>query len=216
MFDDSRKSFENFIGFGNEDGDVLFLGMEEGLLGTFTSGRAAMPLTFPRTADLRADYSPDSSRYYFWRLPKSQRTWRAMSHLMLRRQGIDDPTADQLYRYQAEQLGRVNGETLLSELIPRTAGAMDDEYIREVLPHRMRVLRDVIGTLNFEVVVAHGEESDWSAYKEIFGIKHWAQSGDFAYANVNNQRIVLAPHLGSAIFDTASQLNHFGDVALAG
>lgn len=216
MFDDSRKSFENFIGFGNEDGDVLFLGMEEGLLGTLTSGCGAPPVSFPRTANLRADYSPDSSRYYFWRLPKSQRTWRAMSHLMLRRQGIDDPTADQLYRYQSEQLGRIDGETLLSELLPKPTQAMDEEYIREILPNRVRVLRDVIGNSRFEVVVAYGQQSDWSTYKSVFGIKRWTENGDFAFANVNNQRIVLAPHLGSAIFDTASQLNHFSDVALAG
>jgi hypothetical protein len=216
MFDDSWKSFENFIGFGNEDGDVLFLGTEEGLLGTFTSGRAATPISIPRTADLRADYSPDASRYFFWRLPKSQRTWRAMSHLMLRRQGIDDPTADQLHRYQAEQLGRMDGETLLSELLPKLSPAMDEAHLREMQSHHVRLLRDVIGNSKFEIVVAHGQERDWAAYKDVFGIKRWTERGDFAFANVNDQRIVLAPHLGSAIFDTASQLDYFSDVALAG
>ncbi|HTV74129.1 MAG TPA: hypothetical protein VME66_10520 [Candidatus Acidoferrales bacterium] len=211
---DSGKSFEDFIGFGNEEGDVLFLGMEEGLLGTFTAAHPAARSEFPRTADLRADYSPDASRFYFWRLPKSQRTWRAMSHLMLRRQGIDDPTDDQLYRYQSEQLGRVDGETLLSELLPKANRSMDEAYIREVLPHRVRLLRDVIGNSGFEVVVAHGRDSDWSTYKDIFGIRHWREQGDFAYANVNGQRIVLAPHLGSALFDTTAQLNRLSEVAL--
>jgi hypothetical protein len=215
MFDLSGKSFENFIGFGNEDGQVLFLGMEEGLVGTL-SADTARTHDLPRTADLRADFSPDASRYYFWRLPKSQRTWRAMSHLMLRRQGVDDPTADQVHRYQTEQLGRTDGETLLSELLPRANQSVDAEYMREMLPHRMRLMREVIGNLAFEVVVAHGRESDWSTYKDVFGIRHWRERGDFAYANVNGQRIVLAPHLGSALFDTSSQLDRLSEVALAG
>jgi hypothetical protein len=216
MFDGSWKSFENFIGFGNEDGNVLFLGTEEGLLETLVSGNAATPVRIPRTADLRADYSPDASRYFFWRLPKSQRTWRAMSHLMLRRQGIDDPTADQLYSYQAEQLGRVDGETLLSELLPKWTQTLDEARVREMQAHHVRLLRDVIGNSKFEIVVAHGQESDWAAYKDVFGIKRWTERGEFAFANVNDQRIVLAPHLGSAIFDTSLQLDRFSDVALAG
>jgi hypothetical protein len=216
MFDDSWKSYENFIGFGNEDGNVLFLGAEEGLLGTFRSGNAAAPIRIPRTADLRADYSPDASRYFFWRLPKSQRTWRAMSHLMLRRQGIDDPTDDQLYCYQAEQLGRVDGETLLSELLPKWTQSLDEAYVREIQAHHVRLLRDIIGNSKFEIVVAHGQESDWAAYKDVFGIKRWTERGEFAVANVNDQRIVLAPHLGSAIFDTSLQLDRFSDLALAG
>jgi len=114
------ERIENFVGFGNQKPRVLFLGMEEGLA---------------RDADLLADLRLRSGydsymdlaeaqtqlggpAKYFGDFPKTQRTWRPMCHLMLRRAGVLHPTLTQRLRYQADALGRKNSESLLVELLP--------------------------------------------------------------------------------------------------
>lgn len=114
------ERIENFIGFGRPGAPVVFLGMEEGLR---------------RDADLLADiqarstYKPymdlgeaqtqlDGPGAYFGPTPITQNTWRPMCHLMLRRAGNRHPTLEQRRRYQADLLGRRNGDSLLTELLP--------------------------------------------------------------------------------------------------
>jgi hypothetical protein len=80
-----------------------------------------------------------------------------MSDLMLRRGGNATPDGNDRRRYRALQLGRSGGDTLLTELLPYPhPKASDwlyarfgkfctrDDYKREMIPHRSRLLRGVL------------------------------------------------------------------------
>jgi len=223
------ERIENFVGFGNQKPRVLFLGMEEGLA---------------RDADLLADLRL-RSRYdsymdlaeaqtqlggpakYFGTFPKTQRTWRPMCHLMLRRAGVLHPTLTQRLRYQADALGRKNSESLLVELLPYphpdSGRWLYDKFERfktraayetAILPQRMRLLRDIITEHPPEIIVAYGK-GNWGLYKQLINIASWTADAPFEFTDAGGTRVVLVPHLAKKHFGTDKQLDAFADIALA-
>ncbi len=222
------ERIENFVGFGRTDAPVVFLGMEEGLR---------------RDADLRLDLRERSSyeQYmdlakaqrrlggpssYFGPTPITQRTWRPMCHLMLRRDGVQQPTPEQRRRYQADTLGRSKGDSLLTELLPYPHSdtsqwlyapfgryATRADYESALMPRRISLLRKSFSSKPPELIVAHGK-SNWSNYKRIFEGIIWRSHASFEYANWGNSRVVLAHQLAGREFNTEEQLQFFADVAL--
>jgi len=160
-------------------------------------------------------------------LPKTQRTWRPMCHLMLRRAGVLHPTLTQRLRYQADALGRKNGESLLVELLPyphpdsgkwlyetferfKTRAA----YEAAILPQRMRLLRDIITEHPPEIIVAYGKRN-WDSYKQLINVASWTDAAPFEFTDVGRTRVVVVPHLAKKHFSTDEQLDAFADLALA-
>jgi hypothetical protein len=219
---------EDFIGYGNPEAPIIFLGMEEGLR---------------RDADLEADlqsrsrYDPymdlaaaqsqlDGPGAYFGPNPITQKTWRPMCHLMLRWNGIECPTLDQRLRYQADHLGRRGEDSLLTELLPYPHSDSGqwlyarfdrfktrESYADTVIPRRQAVLRKIFSDREPEVIVAYGK-GNWPAYQGIFPGAAWAIDGPFSFTKWGKTRVVLTHALSGRQFNTAAQLERFAEICL--
>lgn len=221
---------EGFIGFGNPNAAVVFLGMEEGLrrdadLQQDLESRAK----FSAYMDLyEAQLTLGGPRRYFGISPVTQKTWRPMCDLMLRRSGEREPTLEKRVRYQANQLGRTSGHTLLCELLPYPHSdtkqwlyakygrfARRRDFERTMIPQRQELLRTAFSEHRPELIIAYGK-ANWSYYKDLFKLATWHQSDPFEYAEWGSTRVLLAPQLASKHFNTDDQLEHFASVALRG
>src|ERR1700722_20191915 len=220
------ERFENFVGFGSPSASVVFIGMEEGI---------------QRDADLIADlelrstYEPymdlaeaqaalGKPSGFFGADAKTQRTWRPMCHLMLRREGVAQPTLDQRVRYQADRLGRRDGDTLLTELLPYPHSdtgqwlyerfgrfATREAYNSEMLPRRVALLRRVLSGGAAELIVAYGK-SHWGDFKSLIPTPvTWQPQSSFEVARWDGKRAVLAPHFATAALNTDEDLNVFAN-----
>lgn len=205
---------ERFIGYGRPDAPVVFLGMEEG----------------GDNSRLREDLLGRSRSAEFGEIasqPTTQRTWRVMCDLMLRRDGIANPTAKERLVYQQERLGKRGGETLVAELMPYPSRRASDwpeiyaqrfldrkTYLEKLAPKRRNLLRDLLQASQRVLVVCYGKEH-WGHYREIFdlpspsGLSPQVEVGEWGAT-----RIVLAPHFCSRAFNSEVQLADFARLAL--
>jgi len=221
---------ENFIGFGRPDAPVVFLGMEEGLL------READLLTdlqrrstFEPYMDLsQAQAELGGPGRYFGRAPITQKTWRPICDLMLRRAGVRHPTREQRLRYQADHLGRQTGETLLTELLPYPHSDANQwlyaqfgrysnrqDYADAMIRRRQELLSRVFRAHPPQLIVAHGKQN-WEHYKAIFRETTWDADGPFEQGYWEKTRLVLAHQLSGRQFNSDVQLQRFADLALDG
>ena len=219
---------ENFIGYGNPEAPIVFLGMEEGLR---------------RDADLEADlqsrsrYDPymdlaaaqtqlDGPGAYFGHAPITQKTWRPMCDLMLRWNGIEHPTLEQRLRYQADHLGRLSNDSLLTELLPYPHSDSGqwlyerfdrfktrEAYADAIIPRRQLVLRKIFSDREPEVIVAYGKRN-WPDYQGIFPGAKWEVDGPFAFTSWGRTRVVLTHALSGRQFNTDAQLERFAEICL--
>lgn len=149
-----------------------------------------------------------------------------MCHLMLRRQGIPHPSKDERVRYQADRLGRRDGDTLLTELLPYPHSdsgqwlysnisrfSTRESYTREMLPARLDHLRAVLSGGQAKLVVAYGK-SHWDAFRELAPGAVWKSVGPYDISKDGERTFLLAPHFSTAAFNTDVDLDVFADVAL--
>jgi hypothetical protein len=224
------KRIEEFIGFGRRDAPVVFIGMEEGLrdpdalledLNVRSSYRDAV-------MDLAEAHRgiAGTERYFEPDHAPRQPTWRVMADLMLRREGDGHPTGEQRRTYRALRLGRANGETLLTELLPYPHPKRSDwlygrfgryqtreAYSEALLPARVDLLRCVLDEAHRELVVCYGKDA-WAEYSLLFDGVTWIDDGRFRRGMLGATRIVLTPHFSGRDFNTDEQLAALANVAL--
>jgi len=223
------QRIENFVGFGRRDAPVVFIGMEEGLRRAdgLDADLATRSTYETPVMDLEeAHRGVAGTEHYFEpnRAPR-QPTWRVMADLMLRRLGYINPTAAERRKYQALDLGRSHGESLLTELLPyphpKTSDWLYDRFGRfttreayenVVLPKRKHLLRTVLAESSRELIVCYGR-SHWMNFQALFDVK-WTADGKFCIAEAGGTRIVLARHFSGHDFNTNSQLAELARVAL--
>lgn len=156
-----------------------------------------------------------------------------MCDLLLRREGQNDLNARTRYEYQSAKLGKANGDTLLTELLPYPHNKATDwlyasygryadrkQYLNEMLPRRITMLEKLILQSPREVVVCYGK-AHWPHYQKLFGSDRaefediqWRDQKPFRIADANGTRIVLAPHFSGRDFNTDGQLAELGRAAL--
>jgi hypothetical protein len=218
-------AIENFIGFGNANAEVLFLGMEEGLSpGVALEDDLKARAGYAQYEDLYDAQSllEDCGRF-FGPAPLCQRTWRPMCHLMLRRETNEPLDNKKRTRYQADRLGRRDGQTLLAELLPypnpNTGTWLYGPYGRpsraELVERRIALLKEALQFANFKIAVAYGT-GNWMYYRNVFPSIAWKQHGCFLVGNDADTRFVLTPHFSTRAFNTEAQLDAFAEVCLRG
>ena len=212
----------NFLGYGNPGGNYWFIGMEEGvhdeknLFGELIK-RADR---FQEVEDVKKAHDllgMNSTR------PKTQ-TWTFMSRIVLahqREQGWQDPEMAKAYRNG--RLGRVEGETFLTEVFPIPCKsrsqwpeglpyALKSDYEREILPRRIKRLRELYERSRPKLVVCYGK-SFWRHYESIFGGDGWKSlpGSKIKARTVNGRCVVLTPFLGNGQFsvDNANTIADF-------
>ena len=200
----------NFVGYGRAEADVWFLGMEEAGGG---EDNLRARLQFEPIEDLaRAHRILGITKHHTGRRV-IQRTWRGMCYIMLKLEGQPTGT-EHIRQYQAERLGRFQGNTLLCELMPIPKPKMKvwgykglipqfhsaAEYYEVVKPQRISLLRQMLQKHRPKVVVGYGK-THWNAYQALFpGLEFESKEG-FLVGGSQEQLAVMTPHL------TARQMN---------
>src|SRR5438552_15646213 len=119
----------NFVGYGDSNARVWFIGMEEGLpRNADVSAALRARLYFEPVEDLyrahqllaEADPTTDYLKHFIAPY-KWQPTWWPMCELMLRLSGRSAVDAHAKRAYMAKRLGRAGDETFLPELLPLPA-----------------------------------------------------------------------------------------------
>jgi hypothetical protein len=235
-------AIETFIGFGRPDAPVVFIGMEE---------RLENPAHLPADLLIRSGWSsimdlqdahvniPGAEAFLRIDGPITQRTWRPMCDLMLRRNtgGNTAPSLNQRLYYQANRLGRNDGETLLAELLPyphpdaqvywyANYGRFQDhdQYRNILLPIRLTLLSCMLASCRRSLIVCYGQ-GNWEHYKALIGqycrrlnvaTPPWepGQDGNMEVCNVGEARILLVHHFATQAFNSDAQLGAFANVAL--
>jgi len=219
-----------FLGFGNPAGRFWFIGMEE--RGEGTDLELQWRLTFERLECLVgvherwASFKPDDKPFSPTKLIP---TWSCMSKLVLRLTGSADWNDVGAVQYQADRLGRLDGDTFLTEVLPLPARNVHDwpspyvarfstrdDYEKEVLPARLSRLRRLFEKHRPECVFCYGK-SYWKHYREVFAaaIFEPAASGRIEIARFAGSTIVLTPFLvpyrmSNDLIDEIANLVHLG------
>ncbi len=190
-----------FIGYGNLDAPVWFIGMEERGHG---EERLMRRLKFKRVEDLARAHRILGIAKHHYPPFKLQPTWRTMCKVMLRLVDIS-PTEENLKTYQASFLGRSGSATLLTELLPiptpshrkwEYASLFRDRetYEADVRPVRIKMLRRLIEKHQPALVICYGR-GDWKYYEELFPQAEWEDNAPFRIGRAREMRIFLTPHL---------------------
>lgn len=199
----SEKELEhlvNFIGYGELDADVWFLGMEEAGGGEDNLRRR---LSFRQVEDCAEAHKLLKITNVHWGPRKIQRTWRGMCCIMLATEGkqID---REAIRIYQVEKLGRFGGNTLLTELMPIPSPKIDhwgyeqilpqfesrNDYFEKIKPIRIRLLQELIHVHKPPAIIAHGKKY-WNEYKSIFAELDFISHKSFEVAQTDQTIVVL-------------------------
>ena len=200
----------NFVGYGELDANVWFIGMEEAGGG---EDNIRSRLKFRKIEDCaNAHQILDITKHHTGR-KVIQRTWRGMCYIMLLLEGkpVD---RESIRNYQADKLGRFQGNSLLCELMPIPKPSIGswgyenlipqfnsaDEYYQVVKPRRVKYLRGLLQEHSPKVVICYGKGSEnnyWQSYRELFPDIKFSKSGRFSVGISMQTTVVLTDHFTS-------------------
>ncbi len=192
-----------FVGYGTPDADVWFLGMEEAGGG---EDNIRTRLEFQTVEDNAEAHKMLEITKHHWGRRVIQRTWRAMCYIMLRLEN-QEPSTENIRRYQAEQLGRSQGNTLLTELMPIPKPSVGswgyeelisqfssrEDYYQQIRPRRVQLLRQLVAQHNPQVIIAYGK-AFWPDYKGIFSDMTFRTNDQFEVASQDGLLVILTAH----------------------
>src|SRR5579863_1576119 len=215
---------ERFIGYGNLDAPIVFVGMEEGLASTkalsedllLRSGFA--PVMDAEVAHRGLAKGPS----LFSDKPRRQPTWRVMADVMLHYEGATFPSDKERARarksYRAKRLGREACDSLLMELLPYPNKKKSewlysekysnrDDYVAHVLPERLRLLSNALHQHDRRAIICYGRD-DWKHFKALFPEDmRWTSVGRFDCATWKGAKVTLTDHFATKYFNTNDQLD---------
>lgn len=200
----------NFVGYGKLNADVWFLGMEEAGGG---ESNIRSRLKFRQVEDCAESHEILGITKHHSGEKFIQRTWRGMCYIMLRLEG-QPVDRESIRNYQADHLGRFEGNSLLCELMPIPKPSITDwgyenlipqyksseEYYHVIKPRRVKYLKELIKEYHPKVVIGYGQGSGkkyWQAYKELFADLNFFENGQFLVARDANTVVVLTDHFTS-------------------
>lgn len=208
--DNELNQLLNFVGYGRLDADVWFLGMEEAGGGEHN---IRSRLKFRQVEDCAEAHQILGITKHHSGKKIIQRTWRGMCYIMLRLEGkaID---RESIRHYQADYLGRFQGNSLLCELMPIPKPRIDvwnyemlipqfksaEEYYNVVKPRRVAYLRRLIQEYRPKAVIGYGQgarKGYWQAYRKLFPELKFSEHGQFLVARDHKTVVVLTTHFTS-------------------
>ncbi len=193
----------NFIGFGRLDAEVWFIGMEEGGGG---EENICARLKFNKVEDLAEAHKILGITKYHSGKRIIQNTWRGMCYIMLLLDG-KEPSTKNIRNYQADYLGRYQGNTFLCELMPIPKPKMSDwdyeqlipqftssqDYYEKGKPKRIRYLRNIILENKPKHIICYGKKY-WQDYKELFPSLSFSRVEQFEIAHFRDKLVLLTDH----------------------
>jgi hypothetical protein len=226
---------EAFIGYGNIEAPIVFVGVEEGL---------AKPEALQQDLLWRSTFSPvmdvkeaheglaDDPRL-FAEKARDQKTWRVMTDVMLHFNSetfkSKQDRKEQRKTYRKLSLGRTRTNSLLMELLPypnkkKAAWPYGDRfatkksYVAGILPRRLDLISHALGEHPRNAIICYGQ-GEWRLFKQLFppdtkwkGIK--GSYNTFECATWRGAKVTLTYHF-SRYFNTDEQLDELSAVALS-
>lgn len=200
-----------FIGYGDRDANLWYLGMEEGGGG---EDNLRARLNFSTFEDNYVAHKKLGITKFHEGNRNIQRTWRGMCVLSLLLSG-KDTDKDSIRAYQADVLGRSGSKTLLCELMPLPKPRIGswgyesllpqfdsrEDYYTQIMPSRISLLQKLYRDTRPSLVVGYGK-GYWSAYKQVFTDCKFVPFDNFEVATTRYGSVVLCDHF------TARTMNH--------
>lgn len=220
------SKIEQFAGYGAIEAPVVFVGMEEGLADSDLDFELIRRSRFDKQVmDIQTAHKGMKGAAWFGpQRVKIQWTWRPMCDVMLRRSGILEPNREQHRDYQANELGRENGETLLLELLPYPHKRSDGwayskygrfrnrkEYEAQIIPRRQTLIKGLIGRAHRDAVICYGKRN-WPHYEELFPGANWRSIGNFRSAKLGSTIVLLTPHFSRHMRSVSALASLFGAI----
>jgi len=194
-----------FRGYGNPNGRFWFVGMEEG--GGDPESLQIRADKFARLEDLAESHRNFKSHD----MGSLISTWRIMSAIVGRIKGDQDWwDSDYARNYQKLHLGRLDGETYLTEVLPLPKRSLKDWPYGNIYPspneYRARVFPNQLAALQHEYAVAdpmpqfvfcYGKQY-WSLHQSIFnfGTYRSALEGKIHWTSNESTVIILTNFFG--------------------
>ena len=222
---------EQFIGYGRLDAPIVFVGMEEGLADVAALHSDLLRRSqFEQTMDVKqAHQGIADGESLFTDSPRRQPTWRVMADLMLHFDGrkFSSPKERSSARraYRAKRLGRKDGDSMLTELLPyphRNTGSWlygerfsgREAYTAAILPRRIKLLDDALSGHSRKAIICYGR-GNWPDYKRLFSeVLNWRTIDRFECAEWRGAKVTLTDHFVSKYFNTDAELDQLSAVAL--
>lgn len=205
-----------FAGYGNRRARVWFVGMEEGSGQSLEELRRRVHAWVERGARTLEDLP---SYHHAIGLPKHfvkpwplQRTWTPLLRFLLAWRGGADSSTD-LRRVQATELGTVDGDSALVELLPLPAPSIADwpyaslarhhaaladraVYRARYIPRRLELLRELIANSGARVVICYGLGylEEWKALAGIDPVMRFEGETRWFWGCTANLQFAFVPH----------------------
>jgi hypothetical protein len=207
---DQQSRLLSFLGFGNPEAPVVFIGTEEGL--TETASYSLLQqlhdrAKLPSVVGLRKS-GVHARKFLAGPRPPIQTTWNSLVCVLLALDGRLSPDNDEVRLYQRDKLGRSSGNAQLLEFLPLPAKNSQfwspydsyfpqfptrDSYTRTMRPIRRAALRNHLA-YGPRLVVCYGS-AYWDDFKALFSsIDAWRSEDVFEYGKHEGTAVVLMPH----------------------
>jgi len=232
------EKIERFLGYGNPNAEIVFVGLEEGLADV---KRLDADLRYRSTFSksvmdvFEAHLGLAKGRKLFRDKPRGQRTWRVMADVLLHWEDRVPPRKEDRSalrkRYRANVLGDDGDLALLLELLPlphvnskhwlyKRYDRYDnrDDYEAEVIDKRLELLRDAIAQCDRKAIICYGHKG-WNDFKRLFPKDtEWVEDrgcfGKYLSAECNGAKVTLTNHFVSKYFNRDEQLDELAAVVL--
>lgn len=183
-----KERIENFWGYGNLDGSVWFVGMEEGCDGSIQKLIERFKETsdgevFDIYDDMRS--SADHMKWFEEDAP-TQSTYRKLIYLLIYLQTSKEPTLEDIREYQIKHFGRKKNDHAILELMPLPCRSLSPkdwvygtsgikglssrkEYLEVYKPKRIERLGELINKHKPKFVIFYSLTylNDW---REVAGV----------------------------------------------
>lgn len=206
---------ERFVGYGRFSASTWFLGPEQAGIDRIDQLMATLrvweSLGSEAIVDLHEFHGRLGVTRFFRENPPTQPTWRKLIRIALRLEG-SEPTARAVRVFQAERLGRSDGDTLLGELLPLPKKhykswpyaslaegfpSLRDRttYLRSVLPERVARLRALIAEHRPSRVCCYGTSGFLrDAWIEVCGGKMRPVEGGYLVGASDTTKYAIFDH----------------------
>lgn len=215
---EEREALLSFIGYGNPNAGLRFVGAEEGLGGAMTIEEQSVNLrarcAWPEIADMREAHLTlveNGERIDIAQpRPGSTGVWRFMSRIALAAEGSDGFNDDErVTEYVRKRLGRRDGSTLLTELSPVPTrkssrptvlrSVSDHEWSRLMERRRQRQLALLRERPGITICFGLGKRAEFARQLEI----DWSSIAERIYASGDGMTFLL-PFFGNGQLSKAS------------
>ena len=198
------KSLMSFVGYGSLEAPIWFIGLEEAGGG---EERLRTRSSFDAVMDIEKAHVLIGETSNFGPTAEQQRTWWNMCELMLILAGTPEPSPVERLSYQTQRLGRLDGETLLLEVMPFPCPSLSDWNYPNVLPQyrsreechsdlrpqRLSFLRRLVEVHEPKVVITYGG-NDKQPFRNLFTDWSIQRGALFDVGMRGNTLIILSKH----------------------